>query len=168
MDGVAAIFTFTGQEELAFAAEIVKSFAAFTKLEYDVSGEDAYDGGQNSGAEWFTALSDNEDGYNVVHVPECPAAHLADGWLFCKLSRCVVAHNQDDTWQADGYNSHGFDGNDNHLVTSHQTIDVENEPFYYQYKSVPPDWPINPWPPVSPPTDPIISPSPTPIQGVLN
>lgn len=149
VDGVAAYFTFTGQEEFAFAAEIVKSFAAFTKLEYEVSGEDEWKGGENSGAEWFTALADNMDGYNVVHVPDCPAVHHADGWLFCKLAVKTVAHNQDDTWQADGYDSHGFNGS-GHTVTAHQTIDVEDEPFYYQYKSIPPDWPNNPWPPVGP------------------
>lgn len=174
VDGVAAYFTFTGQKEFAFAAEIVKSFAAFTKLEYDVAGKDAYDGGENVGDEWQVAQADNENDYPVMengqllpNIPDCDALHHQDGWLFCKLGIKVIAQNQDDTWQADGYNSHGFDGNDNHRVTAHRTANVENEPFYYQYKPIPPDWPDKPWPPpADPPTDPIFPYLPIqPVQG---
>jgi len=148
VDGVAAIFTFTGQEELAFAAELVKSFAEFTKLEYDVSGEDAYTGAANSGAEWTQALADNMDGYQVIHIKECPALHRADGWHWCKLSIQVVALRTDRTWQADGYDSHGFDGNDNHRVTATQTDNVLDQPFYDEFQPIPPGWPVFPWPPV--------------------
>lgn len=52
----------------------------------------------------------------------------------CKMTVELMEHDHDKSWHADGYKINGFDGNENHVVTSHVVDNVYSERFFHRFR----------------------------------
>jgi hypothetical protein len=151
-DSGAAIVAFTGPEDapLAGLLEIAGKVAELSNWEYDWPGEPAdsnvskgatNDGnvGTNLTGNWELANADNSDKcpsdgllYAEPDAPNVPSdlLGLPTGWQKCTLAIHTVEFDTDESWDADGYNNNGYDGNPYHVVAVHKVDLVHDEPYF--------------------------------------
>jgi hypothetical protein len=124
LDGVAVSALSYGQVEVAGLAELIGKITDIVEWTTPIGPEAAYTGAENGPDNWQLATTDNSEKYGGGNLPPANApgsvAGLTNGWEYCDMNIVEYAHNRTDSYYCDGYNSHGFDGNDKHLMVSTQ------------------------------------------------
>ena len=117
---------------------IASSIAKITDTSYTYAGEASYNGASNTpgSGNWSLAVSDmNEIYQGAPNISSISLAGDSTNYGLCYMYIYVVENDTDRYWYADGYNTHGFDGDSQHTLDVHQCDLIESEPYFVQYKN---------------------------------
>ena len=133
IDGIGILLKmYNPKAEIALGlVELLGKLASFTKWEYEYGEAQTVSVTNNSQA-WTQAVSDQNLPYSGADR-NVPTKMMKDpaNQAFCNLTVKRIELDNDESWYADGYNIHGFDGNAFHLIKSHKIDNVFNE-FYME------------------------------------
>jgi len=120
--------------------ELVGKIAEMFEFKYDYGGEQSQ--AENQGAQ----LSNDSTNYGDA-VKEQGYIYEGDernfpinlgpdpsNYFECRMTVMKMEHDHDKSWNADGYKINGFDGNQNHVVTSHVIDSVFSERFFHRFR----------------------------------
>ena len=135
IDGATAIAAGTGQEEIAGALEILGDLAKVTNFKTEVGPEASYNGATNGDDAWSDAQQENGEIYGGGNISPDDLKTDPSGWQLCDMYIFQEVHYTDKSWYADGYNSHGYDGNSQHVLYVRNIDYVHDEFQFIKYKN---------------------------------
>ncbi len=152
--GIAMLVEMSGQEELlpiVGLLELVGKMAEITKWEYEYADEQQ-ETAQNNATTWGNAETSNASEYKQVDgsEPNIPAYMVGNSsnYKLCRMAVKQMELDKDEVYTAYGFNLHGYDGCENHLITDHKIDNVKDEFFFTVYQST------GGGPPAAPPASP--------------
>ncbi len=138
IDGIAVVAKVSGQEEIAGGAEILAAITKVVKPYTDADGEPKQNGATSGDQTWGDAISSENTIYSDQHANggNVPLNLINDpqGWHLCDMWVFQVVHFHDKYWYANGYDSHGYDGNSQHVVYQRNIDYVHDEYQFIQYR----------------------------------
>ncbi len=141
IDGIALLVEMSGQEELlpiVGLLELVGKMAEITKWEYEYADEQQ-ETAQNNATTWGNAETSNASEYKQVDgsEPNIPAYMVGNSsnYKLCRMAVKQMELDKDEVYTAYGFNLHGYDGCENHLITDHKIDNVKDEFFFTVYQS---------------------------------
>lgn len=136
IDAVAVALPMVGAaEKVVGLTELVGKIAGITKWEYTYQEAVELIVGNDAQA-WDDAEQDQKVPY-VGEEPNIPSTLKGDNknYFLCKMSYKLVEYDRDESWHADGYTVHGYDGNSKHLVASRKIDNVVSERYFTQFRT---------------------------------
>lgn len=120
--------------------ELVAKIAEMFEFKYDYGGENANadkQGAQlnNDSTNYGDAVKEQNFIYQGTerNYPINLGPDPFNYWE-CKMTIKLMEHDHDRSWHADGYSINGFDGNENHVVSSHIVDSVFSERFFHRFR----------------------------------